>query len=103
MVTSTDMVQEMNRRIGIYNAAMILPSYQIIRMYKITPDSIQIGQLNGDTLIHLIKTKKVSFKNEMIEESEILILERSLMLQKKLIELEKFPNVYDKMTLYRVK
>jgi hypothetical protein len=103
MVTSTDMEHEMKRGIGFYNAAMTIPSYQVFRIYKITRDSIQIGQLNGDTLIHLIKTKKMSLKNEMIEKSDILILERSLMLQKKLIELEKFQNVYDKETLYRAK
>jgi hypothetical protein len=103
LVSAPDFEQKMNEKMGIYNAAFILPSYHVIRIFKLTPDSIVFGELNYDNLIRLINAKKIFLKHELIEKGDLLILEKTEVLQRKLPELEKFPGVYDHEVIYRVK
>jgi hypothetical protein len=102
MMISNDFDHPKMKQIGLYNAAMVPPAYYFIRIFSISKDSIQFGQIDGDSLIDLVDRKKISLKHE-IAEDDIFILERGNMIGKKLLELEKFKEIYERTTYYRLK
>jgi hypothetical protein len=101
MMISSDFDHPKNKQIGLYNAAMIPQTYHFIRIFSISKDSIQMGEIDADTLAELLDKKKISLKHDIAEE-DIFILERGNNIGKKLIELEKFPGIYIKSTYRRL-
>ena len=51
----------------------------------------------------LLKNKKINIKHENISKDDILLTEKSAMLQQKLLELEHFPTIYKRDSLIRIK
>ena len=103
MMVYSDLEHSKIQQIGIYNAAMILPSYYFVRMFLIARDSLNIGQIDGDEFIDLIDKKKFSIKHEILQEDDYLVLEKGDNVAKKLIELDKFPAIYERTTYVRIK
>lgn len=103
LMVYSDLEHKKMREMGLYNAVMILPSYYFIRMFSISNDSLSIGQIDGDTFIDLVDKKKISIKHQIIERDDYLILEKGNEVAKKLIELDKFPGIYEKTTYRRIK
>ena len=102
MMLSNDFEHPKMRQIGMYNAAMVPPAYDFVRMFSISKDSMQIGHIDGDSLIYLVDKKKISLRYDMAE-GDMFVLERGNTIGKKLLELEKFLEIYDSATYHRLK
>ena len=95
--------------IGRYNIATMIPAYYVIRIFSIKNDMMEIGILDGEEFMKLVHNKKITIKHEVIEEKDdgepvdIIVFEKSNELKKKLIELEKFPDVYERATYHKIK
>ena len=83
--------------------SLLLTLHLIIKVYNIQKDYFTMSVINNDALSLLLKNKKIIIKHENINKNEILLTEKPAMLQQRLIELERFPSVYKKDSLIRVK
>ena|SRR5687767_8431826 len=83
------------RSIGIGNWTLtgLLNNHKILRVHSVTKDSIIFSSIDSENLQKLIKEKKLFFRHEVMKD-QVLIFERSVLLQQKLQELDKFPSVY---------
>jgi len=109
LMLSTDYGSEQLKEVGRYNMATMIPTYYVVRIYSIKNDIMEIGVLDGEEFMKLVHFKKITIKHEVIEEKkdgepvDIIVFEKSNELKKKLIELEKFPDVYERTTHYKIK
>lgn len=101
MMLSSDFENPKMRQMGMYNGAMVPPSYYFIRVFSISKDSIQIGHMDGDSLMYLVDKKKILLKHDIAEEN-MFILEKGNLIGKKLLEMDKFRNIYDTATYHRL-
>ena len=62
-----------------------------------------MSAIDKDALSFLLKNKKINMKHEDVTKDDILVTEKSPMLQQKLLELEHFTTVYKKDSLIRIK
>ena len=90
-------------KIGNLDRALLLPNHFFIKVYSIDKNLITMSAIDKDALSHLLKTGKIRMKHENLEGDDILLTDKPEVLQENLIELEKFPLVYKKDTLIRVK
>ncbi|MDP9229038.1 MAG: hypothetical protein M3O67_00030 [Bacteroidota bacterium] len=92
------------KKMGESAAYSLLPTHSIIRVFSIEQNSIELGSLDKDNFLMLLKQKKINIRHESITKDDILLTEKPKMLQQKLIELEKFPSVYkNKNRLTRIR
>lgn len=109
MTIQTDYEHEKLNEVGRYNIATVIPTYYVIRIFSIKDDMMEAGILDGETFMKLIKGKKISIRHEVIEEdddgepADVIVFEKSDDLKKKLIEMEKFPGVYERMIYRKIK
>ena len=109
LMLSTDYGSEQFKEVGRYNMATMIPTYYVVRIYSIKNDMMEIGVLDGEEFMKLVHSKKITIKHEVIEEKkdgepvDIIVFEKSNELKKKLIELEKFPGVYERTTHHKIK
>ena len=90
-------------KLGDISRTFLLPCHNIIRVFSIKKNSIIMSAIDKDALSLLLKNKKINIKHEDISKDDILLTEKSLMLQQKLLELEHFTSVYKKDSLIRIK
>ncbi|MES1214637.1 MAG: hypothetical protein ABUT20_03890 [Bacteroidota bacterium] len=91
---SAEMEQLTNKKVGETAINSLLPTHIIIRVFSIEQNSIELASIDNDELSTLIKQKKVNILHESINKDDILVTEKSKMLQQKLTEFEKFPSIY---------
>ncbi len=92
------------KKLGESAGNSLLPTHFFIKVFNIKQNSIDISALDPEKLSMLLKQKKITIRHEVIKKDEILLTEKSKMLQQKLRELEKFPSVYgEKNRLMRIK
>jgi len=100
---SAEMEQLAIKKVGETTVNSLLPTHIIIQVFSIEQNSIELASIDNDELSTLIKQKKISIHHESINKDDILLTEKSKMLQQKLMELEKFPSVYkDRNRLTRI-
>lgn len=109
MMIQTDYEHEKLNEVGRYNIATIIPTYYVIRIFSINDDTMEAGILDGEIFMKLVKEKKISIRHEVIEvdddgePADVIVFEKSDELKKKLIELEKYPEVFEKITYTKMK
>jgi hypothetical protein len=101
---AAEMDQLSVKKLGESTAESLLSTHFIIKVFLIEQNSIELGSLHYDNFSMLLKQKKINIRHESIDKNDILLTEKSKMLQQKLTELENFPSVYmDRNLLTRVK
>ena len=90
-------------KISDWDKVFLLPTHFFIKVYSISKNSIIMSPIDKDALSLLFKTGKIKMKHENLEGDDILLSEKSEKLQEKLLELDKFPSIYSKDSLIRVK
>ncbi len=104
MDCSADMEHIQQKKLGESASNSLLPIHFFIKVFNIERNSIDLSALDNDKLAMLLKQKKFNIRHEVINKNEILLTEKSKMLQQKLMELEKFSAVYgEKNRLIRMK
>ncbi len=104
MDCSAVMEKTQAKKLGESAAHSLLATHFFIKLSNIKQNSIELSALDPDKLSMLLKQKKIIIRHEVIKKDEILLTEKSKMLQQKLIELEKFPSVYGEINrLVRIK
>ena len=98
-----DMDAFANKKIGGSAAGAILQTHYIIPVISFQQNAIEAAPIDEGKLRELLTQKKVSLRNELTDEDNLLITEKPLALQQKLRELEKFPVVFGNSTLTRAK
>jgi hypothetical protein len=92
-----------NKNLGESAAQSVLPTHFIMRLSSVQPNSIELASIDKDKFLLLLNQKKFSIRNELIDKDNLLLTEKPLQLQQKLIEMEKFPSVFSNETLTRLK
>ena len=70
---------------------------------------MEAGILDGEIFMKLVKEKKISIRHEVIEAdddgepADVIVFEKPDALKKILIELEKYPEVFERITYTRMK
>lgn len=100
---SAEMERFANKNIGESASQSVLPTHYIIRLISVKQNSIELASLDEDKFSALLKQKKFSIRNELIAKDNLLLTERPVKLQQKLIEMEKFPSIFNSETLTRSK
>jgi hypothetical protein len=104
MDCTADIEQPAFKKMGESATNSLLPTHIIIRIFSIEQNSIELAFIDQDNLFALLRQKKISIRHELIDKDDILLTEKSKMLQQKLTELEKFSSVYkDKSQLTRIR
>ena len=109
MMIGSDYEHRMFKEMGMYNMATVIPTFYVIRFFTIEKDKLEIGVLDGDAFMELVKEKKFNFKHEVIEADkdgkpdDVIVFEKSGELKKKLVELDKFPEVYERTVYHKIK
>jgi hypothetical protein len=109
LMVRSDLEHQKIRGMGMYNVAATLTAYYVVKIFSIEDDALEIGTLDGDRLMNLIKGKRFSIKHEVIdvnadgEPTDVIILEKADQLKKKLIEIENFPKLYERTVLRRIR
>jgi hypothetical protein len=104
MDCSAVMEEAQAKKLGESAAHSLLPIHFFIKVFNIEQNSFELSALDPDKLSILLKQKKINIRHEVIKKDEILLTEKSKMLQQKLIELEKFSSVYgEKNRLIRIR
>ncbi len=91
---TAEMEQLAVKKMGESAAYSLLPTHSIIRVYSMEQNLIEIASIDKDAFSSLIKQKRINIRHELINKDDILLTEKSKILQQKLMELEKFPSVY---------
>jgi len=94
MDCSAVMEQTQAKKWGESAAQSLLRTHFFIQISNIQQNSIELSALDPDKLSMLLKQKKINIRHEVINKEEILLTEKSKMLQQKLMELEKFSSAY---------
>jgi len=100
---SADMEKFSNKNIGESAAHSILPTHYVIQLISIEQNSIELASLDEDKFSALLKQKKLNIHHELIDKDNLLLTEKPIKLQQKLIEMEKFPSIFNSETLTRLK
>ena len=95
-----DVQQTSFYRLGEQAANYLLPVHYILRLLSISQTSIEIASMNAGEITKLIDQKKFIVSYDSIN-NNALFLSKPEELQRKLIELEKFPLAYDREILKR--
>jgi hypothetical protein len=92
------------KKMGESTAHSLLPTHNILKVFSIEQDSIECSFIDKENFSRLLEEKKINARYETINSGDILLTEKSKVLQQKLIELEKFPSVYkEKNYLTRIR
>jgi len=89
-----DMEQLAVKKVSESTMGSLLATHFLIRVFSIEQNSVEVAAIDEETLSTLIKQNKINIHHEQIDKDDILLSEKSKMLQQKLVELEKFPSVY---------
>lgn len=89
--------------IGEQSKSLLLPTHFIIKVYAIEKEYFSMSAIDKDALVILLQNKNIMIRHEDINKDDILFTEKPEMLQKKLLELEKFSTVYKRDSLIRIK
>jgi len=89
--------------IGEQNMSLLLPAHFILKVYGIGQDYLSMSSIDKDALSLLLQNKKIAIRHEDLSKDDILLTEKPATLQEKLMELEKFPGVFKKDSLIRMK
>ncbi|MEO6869998.1 MAG: hypothetical protein ABI168_10155 [Ginsengibacter sp.] len=81
----------------------LIPSHLIIKVFSFSNNSINLSAIDNDKLMSLLKSKKIRIRHEDIDSDNILLSEKPVVLQQKLLQLEDFPLVYKRDSIIRVK
>jgi hypothetical protein len=100
---TVDMDAFANKNIGESAAGGILQTHFIIPVISIQQNLIEVTPIDEEKLLTLLTQKKFNLRSELIDKDNLLITEKPLALQQKLRELERFPFVFSKTTLFRAK
>jgi hypothetical protein len=100
---TVDMDAFANKNIGESAAGGILQTHFIIPVISIQQNLIEVTPIDEEKLLTLLTQKKFNLRSELIDKDNLLITEKPLALQQKLLELERFPFVFSKTTLFRAK
>ena len=100
---SADMAKFSNKNIGESAAHSILPTHFIIRLISIEQNRIELALMDEEKFLAFLKQKKLSIHHELIDKDNLLLTEKPMKLQQKLIEMEKFPSIFNSETLTRSK
>lgn len=90
--------------VSLKNASreFLIPSHLIIKFFSFTNNSITLSPIEKDALLDLLKSK-IQIRHEDIDSDHILLTEKPVMLQQKLLNLEAYPLIYKRDSLIRVK
>lgn len=101
-----DCVAEMekfeNRNVGESAVNSLLPTHVIIRLRSVKPNSMELASMDQEKLQSLFNQKKVDVRHERIGKDDLLLTEDPVRLKRKLIELEKFPSIFNVNHLARI-
>lgn len=100
---TADMDKFANKTLGETAVQSVLPTHYIIRVISIEQNSVELGYIDEDVFSSLVNQKKFAIKNELVNEDDYLITEKTPQLQQKIIELEKFPSSFKNSILTRQK
>ncbi|MFI5133851.1 MAG: hypothetical protein ACHQEB_05915 [Chitinophagales bacterium] len=100
---STEMEKFENKTLGESAINLLVPTHFIIRLDSMNDRSIGIASLDEDAFSELLKTKKFSIRHQEINEDDFLLTESPGQLQRKLKDLERFPSVFHRAILTRMK
>jgi hypothetical protein len=89
--------------IGEQSRSLIVSTHFIVKVYAIEKEYFSVSAIDKDALAILLQNKNILIRHEDINKDDILFTEKPEMLQQKLLELEKFPSVYKRDSLFRIK
>ncbi len=75
---------------------LFIVSHFFIKIHSIGKNMVTMSVIENDALFRLLKTNKIKMEYKIINDDEILLLDKTKVLRQKLIELEKFTSVYKK-------
>jgi len=88
-------------QLGEQASNYMMPVHYILRLTGISKTTLEIESINTDEVKKLIEQKKFAVHYNSADKEEAFITSGSEELQKKLLELKKFPSAWDKEILKR--
>jgi hypothetical protein len=85
--------------LGEQTANFLLSVHYILKLSSITKNSVEIASLDNEQMSKLLQQRKINIRHEALTKDNILLSQKPEILQMKLLELEKFPAVYQKTIL----